>query len=75
MPRNLPWQKGGSSTTVSRPKRPTVASPSVAPKRQRVNEASAEDDVVDPSGSLRKEMAIERGNFSLFMCLDELECN
>jgi hypothetical protein len=30
---------------------------------------------VDPSGPLRKEMAIERGNFSLFMCLDELECN
>jgi hypothetical protein len=75
MPRNLPWQKGGSSTTVSRPKRTTIASPSVAAKRQRVNEAPAEDDVADASGSPRKEKAIERGNSSLFMCLDELESN
>jgi hypothetical protein len=74
MPRNLPWQKGGSSTTLSRPKRPTIAAPSVAPKRQRVNEAST-DDVADVSGSPRKEKAIERGSSSLLICLDELEYN
>ena len=74
MPRNLPWQKGGGSTTLSRPKRPSIASPLVAPKRQRINEASA-DDVADVSGSPRKEKAIERGTSSLFICLDELECN